>query len=69
MNLIRAKELAWLKFNMEKKKLVILNEDDLLKVEQIVIDSDKEGALDFIKEVIKKQIDREDASKMRREGI
>ncbi len=54
---------------MEKKKLVSLNEDDLLKVEQIVIDSDKEGALNFVKEVIKKQIDREDASKMRREGI
>jgi len=69
LNLIRAKELAWLKFNMEKKKLISLNEDDLLKVEQIVIDSDKEGALDFVKEVIKKQIDTENASKMKREGI
>ena len=54
---------------MEKKKLISLNEDDLLKVEQIVIDSDKEGALDFVKEVVKKQIDRENASKMKREGI
>jgi len=54
---------------MEKKKLVSLNEDDLLKVEQIVIDSDKEGALNFVKEVIKKQIDRENASKMKRQGI
>jgi hypothetical protein len=54
---------------MEKKKLISLNEDDLLKVEQIVIDSDKEGALDFVKEVIKKQIDTENASKMKREGI
>jgi len=26
---------------MEKKKLISLNEDDLLKVEQIVIDNDK----------------------------
>jgi transcription initiation factor IIF auxiliary subunit len=54
---------------MEKKKLISLNEDDLLKVEQIVLDRDKEGALDFVKEVVKKQIDREDASKMKREGI
>ena len=54
---------------MEKKKLVSLNEDDLLKVEQIILDRDKEGALDFVKEVIKKQIDRENASKMKREGI
>jgi hypothetical protein len=29
---------------MEKKKLIGLNEDDLLKVEQIVIDRDKEEA-------------------------
>ena len=54
---------------MEKKKLISLNEDDLLKVEQIVIDCDKEGALGFVKEVIKKQIDRENASKMKREGV
>ena len=54
---------------MEKKKLISLNEDDLLKVEQIVIDSDKEGALDFVKEVIKKQVDRENASKMKRERV
>jgi hypothetical protein len=54
---------------MEKKQLISLNEDDLLKVEQIVLDRDKEGALDFVKEVIKKQIDRENASKMKREGI
>ena len=54
---------------MEKKKLISLNEDDLLKVEQIVLDRDKEGALDFVKEVIKKQIDRENALKMKREGI
>jgi transcription initiation factor IIF auxiliary subunit len=54
---------------MEKKKLVSLNEDDLFKVEQIVIDSDKERALNSVNEVIKKQIDRDDASKMRREGI
>jgi len=54
---------------MEKKKLVSLNEDDLLKVEQIVLDRDKEEALDFVKQVIKKQIDRDNASKMKREGI
>jgi len=54
---------------METKKLISLNEEDLFKVEQIVIDRDKEGALDFVKEVVKKQIDRENASKMKREGI
>ena len=53
---------------MEKKKLINLNEEDLLRIEQIVIDRDREGALDFVKEVIKKQIDRENASKMKREG-
>ena len=51
------------------KKTISLTEDDLLKVEQIVIDRDKEGALDFVKEVIKKAIDRENASKMKRENI
>lgn len=51
------------------KKTISLTEDDLLKVEQIVIDRDKEGALNFVKEVIKQQIDRENASKMKREGI
>lgn len=54
---------------MEKKKLISLSGDDLLKVEQIVIDHDEKGALDFVKEVIKKQIDRENASKMKREGV
>jgi hypothetical protein len=54
---------------MEKNKLISLNEEDLLKIEQIVLDRDKEGALDFVKEVIKKKIDREDASKMKREGV
>ena len=54
---------------MMAKKTISLTDDDLLKVEQIAIDRDKEGALDFVKEVVKKQIDREDASKMKREGI
>lgn len=51
------------------KRIINLTNDDLLKVEQIVIDGDKDGALDFVKEVIKKQIDRDDSSKMKREGI
>jgi hypothetical protein len=51
------------------KKIINLTEDDLLKIEQIVIDQDRESAFDFIKEVIKKQIDREKVSKMKREGI
>ena len=54
---------------MANKKIINLTDDDLLKVEQIVIDHDKDGAFDFVKEVIKKQIDRENASKMKREGI
>lgn len=54
---------------MEKKKLISLNVDDLLKMEQIVLDRDKDGALDFVREVIKKQIDKEEASKMKREGV
>jgi len=54
---------------MDKKKLISLNEEDLLRLEQIVLDRDKEGALDFVKEVIKKQIDRENASKMKRERV
>jgi len=51
------------------KKIISLNEDELLRVQQIVFDRDKEDALVFIKEVIQKQIDRENASKMKREGI
>ena len=54
---------------MENKKLISLNEEDLFKVERIVIDRDKDGALEFVKEVIKKQIDRENSSKMKRQGI
>ena len=54
---------------MEKQKLISLNEIDLLKVEQIIIDRDKDGALEFVREVVKRQVDRENASKMKREGI
>ncbi len=50
------------------KKLISLNENDLLRIEQIVIDNDKETALVFIKEVVKKEVDRESASKMQREN-
>jgi hypothetical protein len=51
------------------KKTINLSEEDLLTIEQIVIDRDKDGALDFVREVIKKQIDKENVSKMKREGI
>ncbi len=54
---------------MTIKKTINLSEDDRLRIEQIVIDRDKDGALDFVKEVIKKQIDKENASKMKREEI
>lgn len=51
------------------KKTINLSEEDLLTIEQIVIDRDKDGALDFVREVIKKQIVKENVSKMKREGI
>jgi len=54
---------------MKNKIFINLTDDDLLKVEEIVLDHDKEKALDFVKQVIKRQIDRENASKMKREGI
>ncbi len=54
---------------MTVKKTVNLTEEDLLRIEQIVIVRDKDEALDFVREVIKKQIDKENASKMKREGI
>lgn len=54
---------------MDMKKIINLTDDDLLRVEQIVIDRDKDAALDFVKEVVKKQIDKEGISKMKREGI
>ena len=51
------------------KKTITLNESDLLRIEQIVLDHDKDNAFLFVKEVIKKEIDREKASKMKRENI
>jgi len=54
---------------MENKKFVSLTDEDMLKVEQIVLDRDSEGALDFVKEVVKKQIDRGNALKMERKGV
>ena len=54
---------------MTIKKTVNLTEDDLLRVEQSAIDRDKDGALEFVRDVVTKQIDRENASKMKREGI
>lgn len=53
---------------MNNRKFISLNEDDLLKVEQIVLDQNKDEALNFVKEVVKRQIDKENASKMKREG-
>lgn len=46
-----------------------LSEEDLLRIEQIVLDHDAEEALLFITEVVKKKIDRENNSKMKRENI
>ena len=50
---------------MKEKKLISLDEDEVVRVEQIVLDCDKEEALVFVKDVIKKQIDRQNASKMK----
>jgi len=55
--------------NVGIKKIISFNEDELLRIQQIVFDHDKEDALVFIKEVIQKQIDRDNASKIKREGI
>ena len=52
---------------MKAKIFIGLGEDDLLTIEQIVLDHDKEGALTFIEEVIKKGIDREGKPKMKRQ--
>jgi len=54
---------------MSVNKTITLNESDLLRIEQIVLDYDKDDAFLFIKDVIKKAIDRENASKMKRENI
>ncbi len=54
---------------MTFKKTINLSEADLLRIEQIVLDRDKDEALDFVREVIKKQIDKENVSKLKREGI
>ena len=53
--------------DMKPKMFIGLSEDDLLKIEQITLDHDAEAALVFIKQVIKKEVDRANASKMKRE--
>jgi hypothetical protein len=53
---------------VKTKRLISFDEDDILRVEQVMIDHDKEGAFDFIREVVKKQIDGQNASKMRRDN-
>ena len=52
---------------MKPKMFISLNEDDLLRIEQITLDHDAESALVFIEKVIKKEVDRANASKMKRE--
>jgi hypothetical protein len=54
---------------MSDKKAVFLNEGDLIRIEQIVLDRDKEDALLFVRDVIKKTLDKEKASQMKRENI
>lgn len=54
---------------MSDKKAIFLNEDDLLRIERIVLDHDRDDALLFVRDVIKKTIDKEKASQMKRENI
>ena len=54
---------------MKDKKTIVLDESDLLRIEQIVLDHDKEDALLFIRDVIKKAIDKQNASQMKREIV
>jgi len=54
--------------DMKPKMFIGLDDDDLLKIEQIVLDNDTEEALTFVKEIVKKRIDRENNSKMKREN-
>lgn len=54
-----------LKSPAKGKRLISLTEEEAVGVQQIVLDSDKEEALTFAKEVVKKQIDRENASRMK----
>ena len=39
---------------MTIKKTINLSEADLIRIEQIVIDRDKDGVLDFVREAIEK---------------
>lgn len=49
--------------------MVFLSENDLLRIEQIVLDYDKEDAFLFVRDLIKKALDREKISQMKRENI
>ena len=51
---------------MKTRMFIGLSEDDLLRMEQIALDHDAEEALAFIEQVIKKEVDRANASKMKR---
>ena len=52
---------------MKAKILIGLSEEDLLRIEQITLDHDTEAALVFIEKVIRKEVDRASAAKMKRE--
>jgi hypothetical protein len=52
-----------------RRNSLFWNEDDLLRVEQIVIDHDKDGALAFCQRDHQKEIDRENVCKMKRDRI
>ena len=41
---------------MTIKRAIILTEDVLLKAGQIVMDRDKDGVMEFVRDVVKKQI-------------
>lgn len=45
---------------MKEKIVISLNEKEQVELEQIIIDEDEKQALEFLKEVIKKKVDKAD---------
>ena len=54
---------------MGDKRVISFDESDVLRIERIVLDHDKDDAFIFVRDVIKKALDKENASRMKRENI
>ncbi len=48
---------------MKEKIFINLNQKEQIELEQIIMDEDKKQALEFLKEVIKKKVDKANAPK------